>query len=66
MRNDYPEGALERIQQIQTDILHIVSLICDEFNLTWFAESGTCLGAMRHGGFIPWDDDVDIALPLDD
>lgn len=66
MSKGYPEGALERLQHVQTDILHIISLICEEFDLTWFADSGTCLGAMRHGGFIPWDDDIDVALPLDD
>ena len=66
MAKGYPAGALERVQQVQTDILKIIALICDEFDLTWFVDSGTCLGAVRHGGFIPWDDDVDIALPLDD
>ena len=62
----YPGDSLKRLQQVQTEILSIVSLVCDEFDLTWFADSGTCLGAVRHGGFIPWDDDVDIAMPLDD
>ncbi len=62
----YPNGSLRRVQLIQTEILRIVSLVCDEFDLTWFADGGTCLGAVRHGGFIPWDDDVDIAVPLDD
>jgi len=66
MIKGYPEGALERIQQIQTEIMDVVSLVCKEFDLTWWADSGTCLGAIRHGGFIPWDDDVDIALPIDD
>ncbi len=62
----YPGDSLKRVQQIQTEILRIVSLVCDEFDLTWFADGGTCLGAVRHGGFIPWDDDVDIAMPLKD
>lgn len=62
----YPDDSLKRVQEIQTEILRIVSLVCDEFDLTWFADGGTCLGAVRHGGFIPWDDDVDIAMPLDD
>ena len=66
MPSRYPDGALERLHEVQMDILHVVSLVCDEFDLTWFGDSGTCLGAMRHGGFIPWDDDVDIALPLED
>lgn len=62
----YPGDSLERIQQVQTDILKVVALVCKEFDLTWFADGGTCLGAVRHGGFIPWDDDIDISLPLED
>ncbi|MBQ3302339.1 MAG: LicD family protein [Eggerthellaceae bacterium] len=66
MANAYPQGALERLQAEQTEIMRIVSLVCKEFDLTWWADSGTCLGAVRHKGFIPWDDDVDIAMPLED
>ena len=62
----YPPGMLARLQREQVKVLKMVDVICDELGLTWFAESGTCLGAVRHRGFIPWDDDIDVSLPLDD
>ena len=40
--------------------------VCDENNLTYFACAGTTLGAVRHHGFIPWDDDIDVMMPRDD
>ena len=54
---------------IQVEILKIFrefKRICDKFNLRYFAIGGTCIGAIRHNGFIPWDDDLDVAMPWDD
>lgn len=62
----YPDGVLRCLQLVELDVLIEVRRVCDCLGLTWFVDSGTCLGAVRHGGFIPWDDDIDVALPLDD
>lgn len=46
----------------QMEVLRIVAGICEDNGLQYFAEGGTLLGAVRHQGFIPWDDDIDISL----
>lgn len=48
------------------DILHDFKRICEENDLTYFGFAGTGIGALRHKGFIPWDDDIDVALPRKD
>lgn len=56
-----------RAMQMKTlDILRVVADICESHGLRYWLDSGTCLGAIRHGGFIPWDDDVDIGMPRKD
>ena len=57
---------IKRIQQISLILLDEFARVCRENNLQWFVDSGTLLGAIRHGGFIPWDDDVDVAMPRED
>lgn len=57
---------LKRLQEIETDMLKAVTDLCDSYGLTYYLYCGTLLGAVRHKGFIPWDDDVDIAMPLKD
>ncbi|SCY98149.1 lipopolysaccharide cholinephosphotransferase [Paenibacillus polysaccharolyticus] len=54
---------LNDLQVIELDILKEFARVAKREGLTWFSMFGTLLGAVRHDGFIPWDDDVDIALP---
>lgn len=56
------DDALRRLQDAEFEILQVLAQFCSEHDIQWFIDSGTVLGAMRHGGFIPWDDDIDIGM----
>lgn len=57
---------LKILQDTCTQILYEFDRICKENNLTYYLAYGTLLGAVRHQGFIPWDDDVDLLMPRQD
>ena len=56
----------EEVRQIQCELLQHVADFCEASGLTYFLAYGTLIGAIRHDGFIPWDDDIDIAMPRQD
>ena len=54
------------VQKTALNVLKRLTEICDELNLKYVLAWGTLIGAVRHQGFIPWDDDIDIMMPRDD
>ena len=57
---------IKQSQKISIDILKVVTEICEKIHVNYFLMYGTLIGAIRHHGFIPWDDDVDIMMPRSD
>ena len=57
---------MNELQKKQLEILKEFIRVCDKHNLKYFLVGGTALGAIRHKGFIPWDDDIDVGMPRDD
>ena len=60
------QDTLTKVQAVEYEIMQLVDTICRKHGLNYFAIGGTALGAVRHQGFIPWDDDIDIGMPRKD
>lgn len=66
MYNDDVQKNLRKLQLAELNIIKVFMEICRRENLRYYMIGGTMLGAIRHKGFIPWDDDVDIGMPRED
>lgn len=61
-----PDRQLKEMHECLLNILIAIDKVCREHGLTYYLIAGTMLGAVRHKGFVPWDDDADVALPRKD
>lgn len=67
MRSDYLVSAeMKKVWAVEMDMIVLLDSICKKYDLKYYMDYGTLLGAVRHKGFIPWDDDVDLAMFRED
>lgn len=57
---------VSKLREVQLELLKEFKRVCEEHDLKWYAFFGTLLGCVRHEGYLPWDDDVDVAMPVAD
>ena len=62
----YIPSAIKQAWGAQIQVFNEIDKVCEALGIKYFACSGTFLGAVRHGGFIPWDDDLDLCMLRDD
>lgn len=62
----YIDSTMKTVWAATLDLLQTIAEVCERYGLEWYAAYGTLLGAIRHEGFIPWDDDVDIWMKRED
>ncbi len=60
------DETLKEVHEVELDLLEKFATVCDGLGLMYTLSSGTLLGAVRHKGFIPWDDDIDVSMPRED
>ena len=56
------KGNLRNVQLLYIELLRFVDNVCKKHDIDYWLEGGTLIGAVRHGGFIPWDDDIDLSI----
>lgn len=60
------KNGIRKLQLLKLEMLKKFSSVCDKHGIRWFVDGGTLLGTVRHGAFIPWDDDIDVSVPRDE
>lgn len=66
-RDDFfVDSTMKTVWAAELEVLSVIAGICEKYQLRWFADWGTLLGAVRHQGFVPWDDDIDICMLRED
>lgn len=59
---EYEAETLDKLQNVELDMLRDFDALCEKYGIDYFGCGGTVIGALRHQGFIPWDDDIDIGF----
>ena len=62
----YSQEQLQKMQEVEIDLFKAFIEVCQKLQLKYYLLGGTLLGAVRHKGFIPWDDDIDVGMPRKD
>lgn len=66
LKFDISSHKMEELKKVELYLLRVFIETCNKLNLTYYVIGGTLLGTVRHKGFIPWDDDIDVAMPRKD
>ena len=62
----FNDNEIRELQLKELELLKVFKSFCDSHGLLFYFCGGCCIGALRHKGFIPWDDDIDVFMPRED